>query len=96
MVVIKKIEMFSLAKMMTLFGLAWGIISGIVRGALFELYAPIMGFVGRLGFSALGGVAVFVLMVIIGIIGGFILGAAIAFLYNVFADWIGGIELGTG
>jgi hypothetical protein len=95
MVVIKKIEMFSLAKMMTLFGLIWGIISGIIRGSFFELYAPIMGPVGRWGFSALGGFAVFALMVIIGVIGGFILGAAIAFLYNVFADRIGGIELGT-
>jgi hypothetical protein len=96
MVVLKKIGVLSLAKMMTLFGLVWGIISGIVRGALVELYAPIMGPVGRWGFSALGGVAVFVLMVILGIIGGFILGAVIAFLYNVFAGWIGGIELGTG
>jgi len=96
MVVLKKIGVLSLAKMMALFGLIWGIISGIVRGALVELYAPIMGPVGRWGFSALGGIAVFVLMVILGVVGGFILGAVIAFLYNVFADWIGGIELGTG
>jgi len=95
MVVLKKIGVFSLAKMMTLFGLIWGIISGIVRGALVELYAPIMGPVGRWGFTAFGGVAIFVLMVVLGIIGGFILGAVIAFLYNVFAGWIGGVEVGT-
>ena len=95
MVVVKKIGVLPLAKMMTLFGLIWGIISGIIRGTLVELYAPIMGPVGRWGLTAFGGVAVFVLMVILGIIGGFILGAVIAFLYNVFAGWIGGVEIGT-
>jgi hypothetical protein len=96
MAVLKRIGVLSLARIIALFGLIWGIVSGIVRGTLVELYAPIMGPFGRWGFSALGGVAVFILMVIIGIVGGFILGAVIAFLYNVFAGWIGGIELGTG
>jgi len=94
--VLKKIGVLSLAKMLALLGLVWGIVSGIVRGALVELYAPIMGPVGRWGFSALGGVAVFVLMVILGIVGGFILGAVIAFLYNAFAGWIGGVEIDLG
>ena len=86
MYVLKHLGVFSLAKMMALFGL----LEGILYAALFLSVAPALpGYTA----SSMGPVVMIVAGIVGGIAFGFLCGAIIAFLYNVFARLIGGVHI---
>jgi hypothetical protein len=89
MPVVKRVDVFSVAKIGALFGLVMGIVWGIFYGMLAAAR------IGRVApfFGAFSGIALLILMPICGILIGCIMGAIHAFLYNVFAGWIGGISV---
>jgi hypothetical protein len=90
MPVVKSVDILSVAKIGTLFGvvmgLVWGIFYGLIAASMMGRFAPMW-------FGAVSGVAVLIIMPVFGTIMGFIGGAIHAFLYNVFAGWVGGINL---
>jgi len=90
MPVVRSVDILSVAKIGTLFGIVMGLVWGIFYGLI---AASMMGRFAPLWFGAVSGVAVLVFMPIFGAIMGFIMGAIHAFLYNVFAGWVGGINL---
>lgn len=87
--VIKSVDIFSCAKIFTLFAIILGLIAGIVVaimgtavGALFDM--P--------GVTTFGLLSIIVFPIIAAILT-FILSAIFAYLYNIFAVSIGGIEV---
>ncbi|KYK28292.1 MAG: hypothetical protein AYK19_21075 [Theionarchaea archaeon DG-70-1] len=92
---IKKIGVFSMAKIEAalgavigfIVGIIWAIIAVFVRG-----FAEVAGAPMRTA-GPIFGVAAIVIMPLLYAVIGFIGGALIAFLYNVIAGWIGGIEI---
>ena len=92
---IKKIGVFSLAKIEAVLGavigftvgLIWAIIALAVGG-----FSRMAGSPMRTGGLGLGVAAIALLPILYAVIG-FVGGALVAFLYNVIAGWIGGIEV---
>jgi hypothetical protein len=89
MTVIKSVEIFSWAKIHSLFGIVFGLIYGV----LFAILGTAIGASFDMpGATTLGILSIIVFPIIFGIMA-FICGAIMAFLYNIFADKIGGIEV---
>ena len=91
---LKKVGILSLAKIAGLFGVLYGIISGILvsiayskAGALASLGQQLPATVTALGYKSL------IVFPILNGIAYFIAGIVIAFIYNLLADWIGGVKL---
>jgi len=87
MYVLKHIGVFSLAKVMALFGL----LTGLIYAALFAYVAPMLP--GYMASSGMGRAFLIIAGIIGGAVFGFICGAIIAFLYNVFAGVVGGVQI---
>lgn len=93
---IKKVGIFSFAKIEAALGAIIGFILGLiwaVIGATLFGVADMAGAVMPRGFGLLFGVAAIIILPIIYAVIGFIAGIIVAFLYNVIAGWIGGIEI---
>jgi hypothetical protein len=91
-VVVKRIDVFSIAKMMSALYAFFGLIGGLFMFVMFSLSSIASS--GRNN-SPVGIVAGFGMLLLIPIcygIGGFIGGAITGFLYNLLASYIGGIE----
>lgn len=93
---LKKIGVFSLAKIEAVLGAVIGFIVGIIWALIARVF---MGFaemarapVSR-EFGMFFGVAAIVILPLLYAVIGFIGGAIVAFLYNVISGWIGGIEV---
>ena len=89
MPVVKSIDVMSLAKIMTLFG----VVVGLVLGIFYGIIAASVGIHRGFPIIAVAGIALVVIMPILGAVFGFISGVVHAFLYNVFAKWVGGVNL---
>ena len=93
---IKKVGVFSFAKIEAALGAIIGFIIGLIWAvigtALFGI-AETAGAVMPRGFGLLFGLAAVIILPILYAVIGFIAGIIIAFLYNVVAGWIGGIEI---
>tara|TARA_Y100000310_G_C20658260_1_gene803204 strand:- start:1269 stop:1580 length:312 start_codon:yes stop_codon:yes gene_type:complete len=90
---LKKIGILSLGKIAGLFGVIYGLISGILFLIILSRANQIPGLTEQLGFIAqLGNSSIIVLPILNGIIY-FLVGIIAAFLYNLIAKKIGGIEL---
>jgi len=91
---LKKIGILSLAKIAGLFGIIYGLISGILLSFVYSkldiLTAAGMQLPTTL--TTLGYKSIIVLPILNGIIY-FIAGIILAFIYNLLASWIGGINL---
>lgn len=94
MVVVNKIEVFSLGKIV---GLIYALF-GLIIGAFMTLFS-IMGSLVAQSFGASGAVgmlfglgSIILLPIFYGVMG-FIIGALAAFFYNLIAGWIGGLEV---
>jgi hypothetical protein len=87
--VLKKIDVMSLAKIFSLFGVIVGFLAGLGIAFASSMSVPIMGIPlpATVGFAA-----IIVVPIVYGIMY-FISGAITAFLYNIIADKIGGIKL---
>ena len=100
--VLKRVDIWSLTKILVIFGFIWGLIFGIIFLSVFALVGTAGQMTSQYGtnvsnipsgafFTALGG---FLLIIspIIGAVGGLISGVIYGFLYNLSAGWIGGIK----
>lgn len=86
---IKSIDIMSLAKIKSIFG----IVVGLVYGIIFGLFSASIGLAkGITGLEVFGVALIVIAPIIFGIIA-FIMGAIIALLYNFFADKVGGIQV---
>ena len=86
MPMLKSVDLMSLAKINTLFGVVFGLVGAII--------AAVIGFHrGFVTVGAFAGIALIILIPFLGAVCGFISGVVHAFLYNVFAKWVGGINL---
>ena len=83
---IKKIDVWSLAKIEAIIG----VILGLIIGILTFILPPLPGQEQTL--KSLGVYAIFLAPIIYAIIG-FVSGVVIAFLYNIVAKWVGGIKI---
>ena len=84
--VLRHIGIFSLAKMMALFG----ILAGILYAALFLFVAPALpGYTA----SGMGPLVTIVEGIVGGFVSGFLCGAIIAFLYNMFSRLVDGVQI---
>jgi hypothetical protein len=94
---LKKIDVFSFAKIFAVISLVLFVIyaiifvafSGIILARISAsrasaMFGPVLG---------LGTGAIAILMIVAGVILGFVAGAIEAWLYNIFAGWIGGIKI---
>lgn len=87
---VKKIGLLSLAKIAGLFGVVYGLISGILIAIVVSkvpLLAEQLGLVSQWGAKSI---------IILPVINGaayFIAGIVLAFIYNLLASWIGGIKV---
>ncbi|HTY15711.1 MAG TPA: hypothetical protein VMC42_08395 [Methanoregulaceae archaeon] len=88
---LKKLDIWSVAKIGAVLGLIWGIIWGIVMA----LWIGSLGIIAKSLFpmAGLGAGLAFVSMVIFGLIAGFIGGAIWSFIYNIAAGFVGPIQL---
>ena len=101
--VLKRVDVWSLTKIFTIFGLIWGLITGIIL-------LPVIAFAGSASqmaaqygtnvstipsgtFFAAMGVFILIIAPILGAVGGLISGVIYGFLYNMSAGWIGGIKI---
>ena len=87
---LKRIGVFSLAKLQAILMAFVGLIIGIFSTVLEAMLGMFLGFPGfgmGLGFLSI------VILPVIYAIFGFVSGAIGAFLYNLIAKWVGGIEL---
>ncbi|MBU7032969.1 MAG: hypothetical protein HXS53_10590 [Theionarchaea archaeon] len=93
---IKKVGVFSFAKIEAalgaIIGFIIGLISAVIGTTLFG-FAETAGVVMPRWLGLLFGLAAIIILPILYAVIGFIAGIIIAFLYNVVARWIGGIEI---
>lgn len=89
MMVIKRVNPMSAAKIQGVLGLIVGLIAGIIMAIFASLLGPLQK--ASVG-PAFGAGAIIFLPVMYGI-GGFIAGLIGGCLYNLVAKWVGGIEL---
>jgi hypothetical protein len=89
MPILKSVDIMSLAKIATLFGVVVGVVMGIFYGVIAAMVGIHRGF----AIGAIAGIALVFIMPILGAVCGFISGVVHAFLYNVFAKWVGGVNL---
>ena len=89
MTVIKSVEIISCAKILTLFGIVFGLIGGVLVAIMGTAIGAIFDMPGVTTFGFLS----IIIFPIISAILTFIGGAILAFLYNIFASKIGGIEI---
>jgi predicted PurR-regulated permease PerM len=89
MPILKSVDMMSLAKIATLFG----VVVGLVMGIFYWVIAAAIGIHRGFAIGAIAGIALVIIMPILGAVCGFISGVVHAFLYNVFAKWVGGVNL---
>ena len=90
---LKKIKIMSLAKIAGLFGIIYGLLSGIVFSLVYSKADTIAGLSEQLGIiSQLGYSSIIVLPILNGVIY-FIAGIVLAFVYNILAKKFGGVEL---
>jgi ABC-type antimicrobial peptide transport system permease subunit len=93
---LKKIGVFSLAKIEALLGAIIGFIVGIIVAFIGTASLGLIGMYGAQVPRTAGllfGVAAIVIFPLLYAVIGFIVGAIVAFLYNVVAGWAGGIEV---
>jgi len=104
--ILKKLGVFSVAKLEAVIFAVIGLISGIITAIITTMAASWVSAVGTIvgpsgvpvapalgGISAGVGILAIVIMPIAYGLVGFIAGAIGAFLYNLIAGWIGGIEM---
>ncbi|MDW7731179.1 MAG: hypothetical protein SCH66_01980 [Methanolobus sp.] len=94
MTVVKRIDVFSLGKVVGLIYAIFGVIIGAII-TIFSLLGAVamqgLGFSGAMSlFFGIG--SVIVIPIFYGIMG-FIVGALAAWFYNIIAGWVGGIEI---
>lgn len=90
---LKKIGILSLAKIAGLFGVLYGLISGILISIIYSKAGSIPGLAEQLGMiNQLGYSSLIILPILYGIIY-FLVGIITAFIYNLLAKKVGGIEL---
>ena len=88
---LKKVGVFSVAKIFAVISLILGLIFGIIvliAGGVVALFSP-----EAAAAMAGAGIVLVIVMAIGGAIWGFIYGAIAAFIYNLAAGWFGGIEV---
>ncbi len=88
---LKKVGVFSVAKIFAVISLILGLIFGIIvliAGGVVALFSP-----EAAAAMAGAGIVLVIVMAIGGAISGFIYGAIAAFIYNLAAGWFGGIEV---
>jgi hypothetical protein len=90
MYLIKKLDVLSVAKVMAILGLIFGLIEGII-------FAVLIGSMGTLAtmvfpMAGLGAGIVLIMFIVLGAVFGFIGGAIWAFVYNVAAGFVGPIQ----
>lgn len=91
---LKKVGILSLAKIAGLFGVIYGLISGLLLSFIYsksELLAS-LGTQLPTTVTTLGYKSIIVMPILNGIIY-FIAGIILAFIYNLLASWIGGVKL---
>lgn len=91
---LKKVGILSLAKIAGLFGVIYGLISGILLSFIYsksDLLAS-LGTELPTTVTTLGYKSIIVLPILNGIVY-FIAGIVLAFVYNLLASWIGGVKL---
>ncbi len=93
---VKKIGVFSLAKIEAVMGAVIGFIAGIIWAIIGTAFIGFAGPGMPFGSGLLFGIAAIVLLPILYALIGFIGGALVAFIYNIVAGWIGGIEIELG
>jgi hypothetical protein len=86
MPILKSVDIMSLAKIATLFGVVVGLVAAIIA-AVTGIHR------GFVTVGAFAGIALIIIMPFLGAVCGFISGVVHAFLYNVFAKWVGGVNL---
>ena len=91
---LKKIGILSLAKITCIFGIIYGLVSGILISILYTKAAKLasLGIQIPTTVTALGFKSLIVYPILDGVIY-FIAGVILAWLYNLIASWIGGIQL---
>jgi len=90
---LKKIGVLSLAKIAGLFGVIYGLISGILVTILYAQAVKVPEIASQLGvINQLGYSSIIVLPLLYGILY-FLAGIVTAFIYNLLAKYVGGIEL---
>jgi cell shape-determining protein MreD len=88
MTVIKSVDIFTWAKILTLFA----IVAGLVVGVLVAIMGTAIGAIFNMpGVTAFGLLSIIIFPIIFAILT-FIGSAIMAFLYNIFASKIGGVE----
>lgn len=96
---VRRVGIFSLAKIQGLIGFVFGLIIGVIYGLIIILFGAALTSMGQSEASAAGGATIGVgigMMIGIPIIYGimaFIAGAIGAIIYNIAAGFVGGIEL---
>lgn len=89
MVIIKKFDVMSLAKIQ---GVLMALM-GIIIGLFYAIFGTVMSvFAGAGGLAGFGILSIIIFPILYGVIG-FVGGALSAFIYNFVADKIGGIEM---
>ncbi len=91
---LKKISILGLAKILALFGIAYGLVSGILLSFAYSKSEVLTAAGQQLPamITGLGYWTILVMPILNGIVY-FIAGIILAFLYNIFAGWIGGIKI---
>ena len=87
---LKKVGVFSVAKIFAVISLIIGLLVGIIVlifGGIATIFMP------QAAYAAGAGIVVIIFTAVGGAIGGFIYGAIAAFIYNLAAGWFGGIEV---
>jgi hypothetical protein len=103
MVIIKRMDALSLAKIQGILGVAFGLIAGIFIGIIASVFQAMLDatmaseaasgeFIIDTGFFKLGWAAVIVLPILYGIMF-FIMGLISAWLYNLAAKLVGGMQI---
>ena len=94
MLVIKKIDILSSAKLQAILMAITGLITGILQLIASAIMASLLGGAGGT-FGILGGFGLFtiILFPILAAILGFISGAVGALFYNLIAGWVGGVKM---
>jgi len=88
---IKKIDVFSFAKIYAIMGAVIGFIVGLLIAIFAGIFAGFAEVPTGLGIAT-GATAIVIVPVFYAVFG-FIFGAIGAFLYNIVANWVGGIKI---